>query len=245
MSAHNTHPDFTRTHDPVGDVAAHFDEFAGHYNDVAFSGAGMRELARRDSALVAAAIANSDSGTACDIGVGTGRIVEQLLDAAFDVIGFDVSAEMREQTMQRFPQVSVHAGAFPGPLAADTGAFQLVTSLRVIKYVAQWQSAISEMARIAEPGGVVCFDLLNNRSLARFGYPNGLVHGVTFQDARDAIEAAGLTIVDVHNGVHLPDPVWRLSATEQRMRAARTTEQLITDIAGRVGVRSWGFVTKK
>lgn len=240
-----THPGFQPTGDQTADVAAHFDEFAENYHEVAFAGAGMAELAARDAALLDAAVAAAAPGRACDVGVGTGRIVGHLLDCGYDVTGFDISAEMRARTTQRFPNVTITEGALPGPLDAESGKFQLVTSLRVIKYVEQWPAAIAELARLASEDGIVCFDLVNRRSLARFGYPRGLVHAATFAAAEDAIRKAGLSVVAVHPGVHIPDPLWRRASGERANNAVNGLELITSAVIGKAGARSWGFVTRK
>lgn len=62
--------------------------------------------------------------------------------------------------------------------AMGTGHLAAVVAMRVLKYVSDTPSALSEIARVAEPGAPVVFDAANGRSLARFGYvgpPMGFV----------------------------------------------------------------------
>jgi SAM-dependent methyltransferase len=230
-------------------IAHHFDDFALDYDAAAFEGAGMAHLSALDLAVVRAAcdLARGRTGgrRAVDVGVGTGRIVGELLAAGFEVAGVEASSAMRARTRARFPAVSVDAGALPDRLPLPDASFDLVTAMRVLKYVRAWPIAVAELSRLARPGGIVCFDLANAWSPARFGYPPGMVWTARRGTAERALEAAGLRILELRPGVHLPDPLWRAADGHLACAVARGAERVLGAGLGRHGARSWTFVCER
>lgn len=233
-------------------IRQHFDGFAPAYDATAFAGAGMAHLSRRDldvvSGAAALALDRVAVGTvprACDVGVGTGRISAHLQAYGFDVTGVDASTEMLARAADRLEGATLVQGSLADRLPVDDGSADLVTCLRVVKYLPGWRGAIAELARVAAPGGIVCFDLANARSAARFGYPEGMVWPTTHRAALSAIAAAGLDVIEVRPGVHLPDPLWRAASAPATSRLVRAGEAVASAVGGRHGARSWTFVTRR
>jgi len=226
-------------------VAAYFGEQGERYDRRAFGGRGMAHLSERDLRVVRAAAEAVPPGDALDVGVGTGRIGTELLAAGHRLTGVEASPRMIEVAARRLPGATLVEADLPGPLPLPDAAFDVVTCLRVLKYVRSWQRAIAELARLCRPGGVVCFDLANERSVAAFGYPPGMVWPVRLTDARTVIRAVGLTVVDLSPGVHLPDPVWRAASTARTAALARAAEGVVATVARSHGARSWTFTCRR
>lgn len=245
-------PTTDQRRDAAHRIRRHFDGFAPAYDATAFAGAGMAHLSRRDLDVVSGAAALAlDSvpagaaARACDVGVGTGRISGHLRSFGFDVTGIDASTEMLARAADRLGDVTLLQGSLADRLPVPDGSADLVTCLRVVKYLPGWRGAIRELARVAAVGGIVCFDLANARSAARFGYPEGMVWPTTHRAAIDAIGAAGLDLIEVRAGVHLPDPLWRAAVAPVASRVVRAGEAVAAAVGGRHGARSWTFVTRR
>lgn len=233
-------------------IRSHFDGFAPAYDATAFAGAGMAHLSRRDldvvsgaAALALDSVAVGAVARACDVGVGTGRISGHLQTYGFEVTGIDASTEMLALAADRLAGATLVQGSLADRLPVDDESADLVTCLRVVKYLPGWRGAIAELARVAAVGGIVCFDLANARSAARFGYPEGMVWPTTHREAVDAIAAAGLDLIEVRPGVHLPDPLWRAATAPAASRIVRAGEAVASAVGGRHGARSWTFVARK
>jgi ubiquinone/menaquinone biosynthesis C-methylase UbiE len=226
-------------------IAEHFDDFAPTYHAAAFDGAGMQYLSQLDLAAVARAAQLAGGGEALDVGVGTGRISSAVLAEGFTLTGVDASKGMLEQASPKLPGATLLHGSLADRLPVDADRFDLVTCMRVVKYLPRWALAISELARAAKPGGVVCFDLANTYSPARLGYPKGMVWTSSYTAALAAVEAARLDVLEIRAGVHLPDPLWHAASTQGRLRVARACESTASQLAGRRGARSWTFITRK
>lgn len=228
-------------------ITEHFDDFAPTYHKTAFSGAGMAELSRRDLDIVdrAAALARP-GGSACDVGVGSGRISERLIHHGFEVCGVDASTAMLETARERLGnEMRLVLAALPEPLPLPSASFDLVTCVRVLKYLPDWAGGIAELARLAVPGGIVCLDLANRRSPARRGYPTGMVWPATHSEAIAALSAAGLAPIECIAGAHLPQPLWRGAHRPLTARALATADRICNQALGKVAARSWTFITRR
>ena len=226
-------------------VKQHFNEYSTRYHDSAFSGTGMAFVSGIELDAVCTAAEMAGSGRAVDVGVGTGRISSVLCASGYQLTGVDVSAGMLAQAALRLPDAVLLEGSITEQLPVPDASAELVTCMRVLKYIPDVQHAIGELARVTDAGGVVCFDLANRWSVARFGYPDGLVRLRSFREVADAVKANGLTIVEVRNGVHLPDPLWRAASGSLVGRGLIGLQHLLWRVLGRHGARSWTVVARK
>lgn len=94
-----------------------------------------------------------------DVGCGTGRYAEWLVDRGADVVGVDVSTEMIAQARERLgDEVEFHATDVEGGLEfASTEEFDGIVSGVALDYVGDWHGVFEDFSRILRPGGfVVC-----------------------------------------------------------------------------------------
>lgn len=250
-SSERSGPPTARVRRAEARITEHFDDFAAKYHRTAFDGAGMRHLSDLDLGAVADAVAlaarTAPDGRpvqACDVGVGTGRISQALLRAGASVVGVDASPEMLEQARERLPEADLRLGSLARELPVTSASVDVVTCLRVVKYLPDTGHALAELARVVRPGGIVCVDLANRWSPARLGYPIGMVHPVSRERARRLFDAAGLQVLEVRPGVHVPDPLWRRARSEGSARRLVRIEAAATRVLGPRGSRSWTFLAR-
>lgn len=88
-----------------------------------------------------------------DVGCGTGHHLRELRDRGFEAAGMDGSAEMLEHARELNPGSDIQQ-ADVNQLPYDDGSFDYAVSIEVLRYLADPQTAIREMARVLTPGGV-------------------------------------------------------------------------------------------
>ncbi len=132
-----------------------------------------------------------------DVGCGEGRIGRWLADRGHVVLGIDSSPTLAAQAASAggYEQVvCADAGALPWP----EGHFDLAIAFMSLHDMPDHESAIGELARVLEPGGIVCMAIVHplNRP------PGGLE--TYFKESRfaDVVERRGLTMTFV--GVDRP-----------------------------------------
>ena len=180
-------------------VRAFYDEFAPEYERSRTATAYSRLLANLDRGFIFASVLD---GTALELGPGTGRVTERLLERGLDVTAVDASPGMLEQLAARLPGITRHVlpanalDQLPG-----YGAFDNAVACRVLPHVEDWEAALALLAGAVRPGGRVIFDLWSARGYVALGRRLGLRRERVFTRfvapaaMLRAIERAGLTIV--------------------------------------------------
>lgn len=94
-------------------------------------------------------------GRVLEIGAGTGRIALPLLEAGVDVFGLDLSAPMLERFVEKAvgPARVVQGDATRLPFR--DGSFGAAFGVHVLHLIPQWETAVRELVRVVEPGGVI------------------------------------------------------------------------------------------
>lgn len=93
-----------------------------------------------------------------EVGCGTGHVLNRCREAAATkprrAVGADLSGFLVERASQRFPAMEFHV-ADGTALPFETGSFDLVYISTVLVHTPDPQGIISEMTRVARPGGKV------------------------------------------------------------------------------------------
>jgi ubiquinone/menaquinone biosynthesis C-methylase UbiE len=117
-------------------------------------------------------------GRLLEVGCGPAIMLPELLAMGFEVHGIDVSAEMirrAEQRMASHPLVSRCTLGIGDVEKLDfaEGSFDAVLAMGVLEYLARYDRALHEVARVLKPGGQVVLTIPNRASayhVARSAY---------------------------------------------------------------------------
>jgi SAM-dependent methyltransferase len=101
-------------------------------------------------ALVPRPLAGS---TVLDAGCGSGAQCEWLLDEGADVVGFDLSPAMVEQTRRRCDGGRFLVADLAEPLPVDSRSFDGITCSLALHYLRAWQVPLRSFAEALRPGG--------------------------------------------------------------------------------------------
>jgi SAM-dependent methyltransferase len=142
----------------VQNTEQYYDHFATTYED----GRDSRYHRFLDDAEVRLTTPHAEGRDVLEVGCGTGLILERLAKIASQARGVDLSAGMLEKARARgLNVVQGSATELPFPDAS----FDVACSFKVLAHVPDLQQALSEMARVVRPGGVIIAELYNQRSL--------------------------------------------------------------------------------
>ncbi|MBX3192221.1 MAG: class I SAM-dependent methyltransferase [Labilithrix sp.] len=187
---------------------------------------------------------------ALDVGCGTGFNVQRLASRGFDVVGIEPSPAMRDRARTLNPGLQVDDGDIEN-LAFPDASFDFVLSIEVIRYLADPQRGLSEIARVLRPGGLAVVTAAPLLSLNGYALINALTSRLqiptftkvkhsfmTERGARHAMSEAGFSRVDVH-GVFL-GPWQGLGRVSSSALAAtlRLLEPLDDMLSDRPGLRN-------
>jgi ubiquinone/menaquinone biosynthesis C-methylase UbiE len=88
-----------------------------------------------------------------DVGCGTGHHLARLRERGYNVAGVDGSAEMLEHARRNNPGCELRAGDVDA-LPFEDNRFDVTLCVEVLRYLADPQKCVNEMARVLRPGGV-------------------------------------------------------------------------------------------
>lgn len=126
-----------------------------------------------------------------DVGCGTGWYLEQLRSLCGAIVGIDASQGMLAVARHRLPDATLlQQDARVLPFHAKR--FDVVLCTRVLSHLPQVRPALTEMARVLSPGGLLILsdvDAEHEYEHTRLPIPAGHVFARTFKHAREPLFA--------------------------------------------------------
>ncbi|MCB1320791.1 MAG: class I SAM-dependent methyltransferase [Leptospiraceae bacterium] len=106
-----------------------------------------------------------------DLACGTGHLLQYLYRRVRHCAGMDLSIEMLHRARQRLPRVSWLQGRLEGPLPYEDSSQPWVVcshdSINYLTDLGQLESHFQEVARILQPGGLYCTDIVSLNNILR------------------------------------------------------------------------------
>ena len=139
------------------DPSQYYDVFSKTYEDRRHEGY-HRFL---DEAELSIVMPHARDRAVLEVGCGTGLILRRLADVAHRATGIDLSEGMLEVARAR--GLDVHQGD-ACELPFEDSSFDVTCSFKVLAHVPDRARALSEMARVTRPGGVIIAEYYNRAS---------------------------------------------------------------------------------
>ncbi len=140
----------------------YYDEFSQGYEERRgknVPGGYHEMLDELESSLVAQFGTNGDI---LEVGCGTGLVLRRLAQFARNAQGIDLSPGMLEKARERGLNVCEGSAT---QLPFDDNQFDVTCSFKVLAHIPDIELALSEMARVTRPGGMVLAELYNPWSI--------------------------------------------------------------------------------
>jgi ubiquinone/menaquinone biosynthesis C-methylase UbiE len=161
----------------------YYDEFSKRYEDKRRPNKGAGYHALIDDLEIELAERYGVGKDVLECGCGTGLILERVAGFAKKATGIDLSPGMLE--LARGRGLDVREGSVTD-LPFEDASFDLTYSFKVLAHVPDIGRALSEMARVTRPGGVILAELYNPwsfRALAKRLGPAGKISEKTTESA--------------------------------------------------------------
>jgi SAM-dependent methyltransferase len=138
-----------------------------------------------------------ESGRILDLGCGTGRLSQQLVELGRDVVLLDASDAMLARAVPAVGAPAVLADAFNLPFAPES--FDSVVALRVAFHFADIAALVGSIAPLLRPGGRLIFDTYRWTPRALLALASRQWGGKVYIHSSSTVEAAardaGLQVV--------------------------------------------------
>jgi SAM-dependent methyltransferase len=103
---------------------------------------------------------DSEELTALDYGCGSGNLTRHLLKLSVDVVAADVSSHFLELVRKQFSSDRLSTLMLNGKNidSLGTDSFDIITVYSVLHHIPDYLAALTELARVCKPGGVIYLD---------------------------------------------------------------------------------------
>lgn len=152
----------------------YFGKTAKTYNRNRSTDVRDRDVLDREVQIVQQFLRNSKKGKILDVGCGTGRIFPFYGNR--EIYGVDISKDMLDIAKKNHPKAHFKisdAEKLPFP----SNSFPVVITSRFICHTPNYEKAIKEIARVAQPGGSILIDFPNKYSLSFFSVKMRIMKG--------------------------------------------------------------------
>jgi ubiquinone/menaquinone biosynthesis C-methylase UbiE len=139
-------------------TARQYDAMAGPYSDYNEVNAANGHY-ERPATMAALSAIGLDGKRVLEIGCGSGRLTEWMIEAGAEVTAFDVSSEMVKLATERIgdrARILRHDLHQPLSFVSDA-SFDVVVASLVFHYLRDWRAIMAELRRVLVPGGRVVF----------------------------------------------------------------------------------------
>jgi len=159
-------------------------------------------------------ISKKKASTYIDLGCGPGRIIEiiQHSDTHYKkIIGVDSSEEMILLCKERFknaPNIHYILDTIPSDISKENGSVDVITAIRVLKYVKERERIFSSVSRALSKNGIFIFTITNAHSLAYFDALNVHHYKDTVSVVTKQLKKETLEIITLRGFQKLPEFIY-------------------------------------
>jgi predicted TPR repeat methyltransferase len=197
-------------------------------------------LAEKEMNFLNHQLVQTRGDTVLDVGIGTGRIVENYLHrtVAQNIYGVDLADEMVRVCHQRFAgERRVKELALCDVSRLDVpfnGSFDFISAVRTIKYIQNWRGTIELLLGRLSSEGILVFTMPNVYSLSRFSRQGEVLwHKTSQAEIENLCEQLGVRIVDMAGFTRLPARLYTASQWPPYCRMLLHFEKVLERILGR------------
>lgn len=229
----------------------HWDEFGAGYGDV-WENPARKRMHLMEMGFINSFVGKIKSAKILDIGVGTGRIVDNYLKNpnTQEVYSIDISESMVNLCLGKFKNDSRVKNIVVCDLSKEeipfTGKlFDFISIIRVLKYNKNWKEMIGKISKSMDSNGVLILTMPNNNSINRFGHYPIPYYRTTKRELRDICKEQGLQILDMQSFTRIPDMFYDLSSNGAYIRSVIFLEKLASWVLGKTFLGRMFFVAVK
>ena len=173
-----------------------------------------------------------------DIGVGSGRIIENYLadskakgiwgiDWAGSMVNFCRNKFKNKKEVQKIVVCNISKEQLP-----FKNKFDFISAIRVLKYNKNWKEIIGKVINGLDNNGIFIFTMPNKNSLLRFSKPETSIYSTTKRKLEKVIPEQNGEIIQITSFMKLPDVFYDISNNKLYVSTLLCFEQILKIILG-------------
>ncbi|MCR4329296.1 MAG: class I SAM-dependent methyltransferase [Candidatus Roizmanbacteria bacterium] len=201
-------------------------------------------LSKKELGFIQKYIPDLQRATILDVGVGTGRILNFLINKSkkdASIYGIDVSQKMVDYCKTIFGKQKKIKEIKRISLSKKKGyifngvKFSLISAIRVLKYNADWKQYIHTFKNNLDRNGVMIFTMPNRESLNKFAHYTIPFYKSDYKEIQSVLDTNNLELLDIQTFTRIPDIFYELphlKNTNWYATLINSTERLLKSIFG-------------
>lgn len=188
----------------------HWEKIGDTYNAFWRSRA-KQELSRKELGFINKYLMETKGWYILDIGVGSGRVVENYLvnaktkeiwgiDWAESMVSFCRNKFRNQKKVKKIVVCNISKEEIP-----YKHKFDFVSAIRVLKYSRNWQEVIGNTINSLNGNGIVVFTMPNKNSFLRFSKPETAIYTTTRRELEKVVHKQNGEIIQITSFMKLPD----------------------------------------
>lgn len=196
----------------------HWDTVGGSYGNIWRSNYARISQSNKEMTFIAKYLPDKEGQNILDIGVGSGRIIENYLKyfnkhhLKESIYGVDISNSMVSFCKKRFSNekdVSIEKCDVSTENIVFHNRFNFISAIRVLKYNKNWSEIISKIHNQMEDGGIFVFSMINKYSLDCFvSYPVE-IYKTNYRQIVDILNSTGFEVIEIRGFSRIQDVFYR------------------------------------
>jgi ubiquinone/menaquinone biosynthesis C-methylase UbiE len=203
-----------------------------------------RFLSQKELSFICSYIKSYSPKNILDIGVGNGRILENHLEQskANEIYGVDIAEEMVEVCRTKFKKESRIKGIEVCNIAREKipfdKKFDLISSIRVLKYNQNWPQILEKIYNQLQKGGVCIFTMPNNHSVSalykdKFSAHNLPIYYTNPSKLEHILKKLGFKVLEIRGLSKLPNFLYDLNSASLYVKTLMLSERALEVLFGR------------
>ena len=214
-----------------------------------FKSLGMNLISKKEIDFVLSFLPSSRCKiNVLELGTGPGRISKEVIKKNVNFVGIDISWKMIsicKERLKKFKNVKLIQYNISKNLPFKDETFDFVYSIRVLKYVNNFEYVISEVSRILKKDGIFVFSMPNKYSINSLNIFHKIQYKRVYKNELLRILVKnGFYIVQIEGGAKLPDFLYNTS-NKLFLKIILLIEQFLKRLFGLVFSRTFYISARK
>jgi len=188
-------------------ISSFFDKFSKDYDKLAFEQSlGTRYLSKIETNFVLENCPIKKRDRILDIGIGTGRCSSLLANQGAEIYGVDISDKMIKKAKLRLGEslIDIQTKNVQEGIPYPSNNFNIVLSIRSLKYMSEWKFVIKEISRVLKSNGLFILEISNKCSISFLGKKDANYLLFDLKEVTNTLKKEGFSIKHLKGGSKLP-----------------------------------------
>lgn len=220
-----------------GQDQKHWQQIGNSYNAF-WKSKAKQELSKKELGFINKYLKKTKSQYILDIGVGSGRIIENYLadskvkgiwgiDWAGSMVDFCRNKFRGNKRVQKIVVCNISKEQFP-----FKNKFDFISAIRVLKYNQNWHEIIGKIINSLSNSGIFVFTMPNKNSFLRFTKPETSIYSTSKTELEKVIRERNGEVIQITSFMKLPDVFYDISDNKLYISILLWFEQILKIILG-------------